>query len=177
MMINSEVLKERLNNRSIIDWIDNDKSPASYKQGFLSGIIKALTIVEEVEYFTKHGSDRPPIELDLDDEATEGLKMVAGTISDKLNELQLTSHSEKEIVNGCIALMQSVHQNMLEYMEIMGFEYDVKNKEEIPQFRYSYFEIIQRLLLKGTSYGGGTSTKKKCEQLGLDSYEEIIIGE
>jgi len=177
MMINSEVLKERLNNQSIIDWIDKDKSPESYKQGFLSGVIKALAVVGEVEYFTKHRCDRPPIELDLDDETTESLKMVVGTISDKLNELELTSHSEKDIVEGCIALMENVHQNMLEYMEHMGFEYDSENKEEVPQFVYSYFEIVQRLLLNRTSHSGGTSTRKKCEKLGFDSCKTVIIGE
>lgn len=133
MMVNSEVLRERLNDKSTTDWIDGDKSSLSYKQGFLSGLIKALTIVGEVEYFTKHGCDRAPIELDLDDEVTEGLKIVTGAISDKLKELELASHSERHIVEGCIGLMESVHQNMLEYMQYMGFEYDRENEEIVTE--------------------------------------------
>lgn len=62
-------------------------------------------------------------------------------------------------------------------MEHMGFEYNVEDEEEVPRFRYTYFEIIQKLLLARTSYSGGTSTREKCEQLGFDSYETIIIGE
>lgn len=176
-MINSEVLHEKLNDKSVIDWLDNDKSPLSYKQGYLSGIIKALSIISEVEYFAKHGHDKPPIDFELDEETSESLKIVMGAVNDKIKELELSSHSEKDIVNGCIGLMEDVHERMMEYMEMMGFEYNSKDKEEIPQFRYSYFEIVQRLLLQGTSHSGGTSTRKKCEQLGFDSYETIIIGE
>jgi len=109
MMIDSEVLKKKLNDKSIVDWIDDDNSPINYKQGYLSGIIKALSVVGEVEYFTKNGHDRPPIDFELDDEAAESLRVVMKTVNDKLKELELSSHSEKDIVNGCIGLMDSVH--------------------------------------------------------------------
>lgn len=104
------------------------------------------------------------------------LKGAIGLIEEERKELEPTSHSEKHIVENCIALMESVHQNMLEYMEHMGFEYDSENKEEVPQFNYSYFEIVQQLLLWRTSHGGGTSTREKCDKLGFDSYETVIIG-
>src|SRR5699024_5503322 len=144
----------------------------SYKQGFLSGMIKALTIINNVEYFTEHGHERPPIDFELDDETSESLKVVMGAVNDKLNELELSSHSEKDIVNMCILLMEDVHERMMEYMEMMGFEHD----EGIPKLSYSYFEIVQNLLLCRTRHGGGTSTREKCEKLGFDSYETIIIG-
>ena len=54
---------------------------------------------------------------------------------------------------------------------------NVEHTEGIPMFEYSYFDIVQKLLLSRTRHGGGTSTRKKCEQLGLDSYETVIIGD
>lgn len=173
MKIDSEILRERLNDKSIIDWMDSDRSPQHYKQGFVSGIIKALAIVGEVEYFTEHGEDREPIDFEFDEDIVKGLKALTGAVADKAKALELSSHSEKDIVNMCIGLMEDVHERMMEYMEMMGLEHD----EGIPKLSYSYFEIVQKLLLCRTRHGGGTSTRNKCEQLGLDSYETIIIGE
>jgi hypothetical protein len=172
-MIDSKILHEKLNDKSVIDWLNDDKSPLSYKQGYLSGIIKALSIVSEVEYFTKYGHDRPPIDFEVDDETSESLKIVMGAVNDKIKELELTRHSEKDIVNGCIWLMEDVLEKMMEYMEMM----DVEHTEGVPTLKYSYFEIVQKLLLCRTMHGGGTSTRKKCEQLGFDSYATITIGE
>ncbi|SHI75815.1 hypothetical protein SAMN02745975_00548 [Geosporobacter subterraneus DSM 17957] len=53
----------------------------------------------------------------------------------------------------------------------------IKTSEGKELFVNFDFEIVQRLLLQKTSHSGGTSTRKKCEQLGFDSYETIIIGE
>ena len=170
MMIDSELLRKKLNNPELIGWIDEDKSPQHYKQGYLSGLIKALAVLGEVEYIAEHGEEREPIVLDFDEDAVEGLKAITGAVNDKLKELELPSHSEKDIVNCCIHLMEDVHQKITEYM-------DEKEREDIPVLRYTYFEIVKTLLLSRTSHGGGTSTRKKCTQLGLDSYEEFFIGE
>lgn len=170
MKIDSETLRERLNDDSLINWIDKDKSPWHYKQGYLSGLIKALAVLGEVEHLTEHGEEREPIVLDFDEDAVEGLKAITGAVNDKLKELELLSHSEKNIVNGCIDLMEDVHQKITEFM-------DQEQREDIPVLRYTYFEIVKTLLLSGTSHGGGTSTRKKCAQLGIDSYEEFFIGE
>ena len=35
MMIDSEILHKKFNEKSLIDWVDNDKSSSSYKQGVL----------------------------------------------------------------------------------------------------------------------------------------------
>ena len=47
------------------------------------------------------------------------------------------------------------------------------DEEERFCFRKSYFSIVQELFLIGTNHSGGTSTRAKCEQLGVDSAEEI----
>jgi hypothetical protein len=86
---------------------------------------------------------------------------------------ETASHSEKDIVESCIELMEDVHANMMEYMEMM----EVEHTEGIPTLTYNYFQIVKRLLLGRTRHGGGTSTTAKCRQLGIDPYGEIIIGE
>ena len=173
MKIDSGILRERLNSQDLVDWIDEDQSPMHYKQGYVSGLIKALAVLGELEYFTEHGKDMEPIDFEFSDDVIKGLTAVTGALSDKIKELELASHSEKDIVEACIGLMESVHGRLMEYMEMM----DVEHTEGTPVLNYSYFEIVQTLLLMRTGHSGGTSTRAKCEQLGFDSYKEIIIGE
>lgn len=173
MMIDSGILRERLNNQDLVDWIDEDQSPMHYKQGYLSGLMKALVVLAELEYFTEHGKDREPIDFEFSDDVIKGLTTVTGAVSDKIKELELASHSENYIVEHCIGFMEDVHEKMMEYMEMMG----VEHTEGTPSLRYTYFEIVQGLLLLNTSHSGGTSTRAKCKQLGFDSFKEIIIGE
>lgn len=40
--------------------------------------------------------------------------------------------------------------------------------EECFYYRMSYFSIVQELFLFRTSHSGGTSTRAKCKQLGVD---------
>lgn len=77
------------------------------------------------------------------------------------------SHSELEIVKGCISLMQMLMGRFEEYLDWMGVSPDSEEERFLTQF--SYFEIVQRLLLWTTSHSGGTSTMQKCAELGLDS--------
>lgn len=83
------------------------------------------------------------------------------------------SHSEKDILKGAISLMESVFKGMIEYMKYMDFEWDNDNEEENPSFGISYFEMVQRLFLQNTSHSGGTSTRKKCEELGVP--DDVVI--
>lgn len=178
MMIDSDVLHQKLNKSDLIDWMDKDKSSLNYKQGYLSGLLKAITVIDEVEYFTEHGYYRTPIENhDMDVDIVDGLKKVVGAISDKINETNLSCHSERDIVLGCISLMSELYNDMLEYMDYMGFKYDNNDEEEKPIFKYSYFEIVQELLLRNTTHSGGTSTRAKCEKLGFDSFNQVIFEE
>ena len=89
MQIDSEMMRKRLNDKSVIDWMDSDESPQSYKQGYLHGLIKALVILAEVEYFTEHGKDREPIEFEFDEQAISGLTALTGAVSDKIKELEV----------------------------------------------------------------------------------------
>ena len=77
------------------------------------------------------------------------------------------SHSEKDILGGCIALLDEMVGYFSDYMEWLGYE---PNEEEraCGYFGMSYFKIVKRLFLWETTHSGGTSTREKCYELGID---------
>jgi hypothetical protein len=87
----------------------------------------------------------------------------------------LESHDEKHILKYCISLMQELVGKFEEWYEYVHGEDAIKELCEDEKFCYrmSYFNIVQELFLFGTSHSGGTSTRAKCEQLGVDSSDEI----
>lgn len=88
---------------------------------------------------------------------------------------ELESHDEKHILECCISLMQEVVNEFAEWYRWQHGEdaIDELDEEERFCFRKSYFRIVQELFLLCTNHSGGTSTRAKCEQLGVDSAEEI----
>lgn len=90
---------------------------------------------------------------------------------------ELESHGEKHILECCISLMQEMVNEFAEWYRWQHGEDAIEelDKEERFCFRKSYFCIVQKLFLLGTNHSGGTSTRAKCEQLGVDSAEEIEI--
>lgn len=83
------------------------------------------------------------------------------------NEVSMTySQSEVKILEGCIALMQHLVDEFAKYLRFM----DVRPESEEEQFRLSmsYFEIVQRLFLWNTNHSGGTSTRMKMKNLGVE---------
>lgn len=88
---------------------------------------------------------------------------------------ELESHDENHILECCISLMQEMVNEFAEWYRWQHGEDAIEelDKEERFCFRKSYFRIVQELFLLGTTHSGGTSTRAKCEQLGVDSAEEI----
>lgn len=88
---------------------------------------------------------------------------------------ELESHDEKHILECCISLMQEVVNEFAEWYRWQHGEDAIEELDEEERFcfRKSYFSIVQELFLIGTNHSGGTSTRAKCEQLGVDSSEEI----
>ena len=80
---------------------------------------------------------------------------------------ELESHDEKRILECCISLMQEMVNEFAKWYRWQHGE------EERFCFKKSYFRIVQELFLLCTHHSGGTSTRAKCEQLGVDSSEEI----
>lgn len=82
-------------------------------------------------------------------------------------EVSMTySHSEEEILKGCISLMHELTGRFADYLEYIGVDPD--SEEEIFSTRFSYGEIVKRLFLWKTTHSGGTSTGMKCSNLGVE---------
>jgi hypothetical protein len=88
---------------------------------------------------------------------------------------ELESHDEKHTLECCISLMQKMVNEFAEWYRWQHGEDAIEELDEEERFcfRKSYFSIVQELFLIGTNHSGGTSTRAKCEQLCVDSAEEI----
>lgn len=108
------------------------------------------------------------------------IKMLKACINDQAidNEPEtehIESHSEKDILNGCIELMQNMFSDFLEYLEYMDIDIDKLYEDDKPKFDYNYSTLVEALFLRKTSHGGGGSTSKKCSELGVDYSESIAF--
>lgn len=88
---------------------------------------------------------------------------------------ELESHDEKHILKSCLGLMQDMVDKFAEWYRWQHGEDAIDELDEEERFciRKTYFRIVQELFLLGTNHSGGTSTRAKCEQLGVDWGEEI----
>lgn len=82
----------------------------------------------------------------------------------------VSSHSEKEILKGCIALIDEMVGYFKDYLDFVG--YVPESEEEKMPFVMSYFHIVNRLFLWNTTHSGGNSTRKKCYELGIEDSSE-----
>ena len=85
----------------------------------------------------------------------------------------IESHSEAEILKGCIALMQELTGCFEEYLDCMGIK--PESDEERFCVNFTHFHIVQRLFLWTTYHSGGTSTSEKCNELGLEPCDVVVF--
>lgn len=90
-----------------------------------------------------------------------------------MSDMDLSSHSEKQILEGCIALIQEMVDGFREYLDYIGHD-EPEYEEEKQPFHMSYFHIVNRLFLWHTSHSGGTSTRAKCHELGIDDSSQDV---
>ena len=88
---------------------------------------------------------------------------------------ELESHDEKNILKSCLGIMQDMVDEFAEWYRWQHGEDSIEKLDEEERFciRKTYFRIVQELFLLHTNHSGGTSTRAKCEKLGVDSAEEI----
>lgn len=86
------------------------------------------------------------------------------------------SHSEKETYDGCIRILRQMVRFFEEYLEAMDIYQEDLAEEERFSVALSNFEIVQNLFLYGTTHSGGTSTRQKCKELGLNDDELVEFG-
>lgn len=82
----------------------------------------------------------------------------------------IESHSEKEIYEACIKLMQSLTKDFKDYLDYLEINLEDTNEEEQFCIMYSSRELVNKLFLTHTDHSGATSTQQKCEELGIDPY-------
>ncbi|MGN0362958.1 MAG: hypothetical protein ACI4ET_08985 [Bilifractor sp.] len=96
----------------------------------------------------------------------------------------LRSHSEKEILDGCLSLMQEVVEDVQRNLLASDIDIHEPKKDENGCYlddpdgtewwqhwfssNISYQKIVNRLFLWGTTHSGGTSTYAKCRELGVE---------
>ena len=85
---------------------------------------------------------------------------------------KIESHDEKYILEGCIQMMQELADYFGEYLEWIGNK--PKSEEEKTPFAFRYFTIVQHLFLWHTEHAGGTSTRAKCRELGIEDASDIV---
>ena len=78
-----------------------------------------------------------------------------------------SSHSEKDIYEGCIALMHELTDRFKEYLKYMDI--DTNDREEAFYTTFYPTHIVARLFLRHTKHSGGTSCRMKLYELGVSS--------
>lgn len=84
----------------------------------------------------------------------------------------IESHSEEQILKGCISLIDEMVGQFREYLDFIDHEPEFE--EEKQPFHMSYFHIVNRLFLWHTHHSGGTSTRAKCHELGIDDSSKNV---
>lgn len=136
-----------------------DDSMAQYNLTYMKAMEVAIKALEEVQQYRQIGT----------------VEECRAAVEKQNVNKELESHDEKHILECCISLMQEVVNEFAEWYRWQHGEDAIEELDEEERFcfRKSYFSIVQELFLIGTNHSGGTSTRAKCEQLGVDSSEEI----
>ncbi len=90
-----------------------------------------------------------------------------------LEEAEPEKHTDRQIYDGCIHLMQKMVDYFQEYLEFLGYDLDEKDEDERFAVGISNMEIVRWLFLFHTRNSGGCSTRDFCEKLGVDPYKSI----
>lgn len=85
----------------------------------------------------------------------------------------IESHSGQKIVECCIGLMQELVNEFEKYIDYIDIDLTELPDDEHFKVCYTNAEIVNRLLLSTTTHSGGTSTRQKCKELGLDSSKSV----
>ena len=83
--------------------------------------------------------------------------------------IQTQSHSEKEIYEACIDLMNNLVDEFRDYLDFLDIDVSSLSEEEQFCLNMPPTEIVRKLFLSHTSHSGGASTRAKCNELGIDT--------
>lgn len=70
-------------------------------------------------------------------------------------------------------MMQELVNEFEKYIDYIDIDLTELPDDEHFKVCYTNAEIVNRLLLSTTTHSGGTSTRQKCKELGLDSSKSV----
>ena len=106
------------------------------------------------------------------DELNEALDMAIKAL-EQHSEDGMEKHTDRQIYDGCIHLMQKMVDYFQEYLEYLGYDLDKLDEDERFAVGISNMEIVRWLFLSNTRNSGGCSTRDFCEKIGID-YSEVV---
>lgn len=85
----------------------------------------------------------------------------------------IATHDDREIVLGCIRLIEEVLNGEFGiFQQLKDYGFDFEEYEGFCgrplSYMMSMMEIVGPLLLEYTSHSGGTTTRKKCREMGFN---------
>lgn len=89
----------------------------------------------------------------------------------RAGDYTIPTQTEAQIYEGCVALMQGIVDEFKEWLEWQGVE--VPEEERFCLCMHPT-EIVNRLFLYHTYHSGGTSTRAKCHELGIEDCSRSI---
>lgn len=90
----------------------------------------------------------------------------------RAGEYTIPTHSERQIYEGCISLMQGLVEDFQEWLEMQEIEVDDESRFCVNKYPT---EIVKRLFLWNTRHSGGTSSRAKCRELGIEDCTRSIV--
>lgn len=88
-------------------------------------------------------------------------------------KIEMEKHTDRQIYDGCIHLMQKMVDYFQEYLDYLGYDLDLLDEDERFAVGISNMEIVRYLFLYKTRNSGGCSTRDFCEKLGVDPYDSV----
>lgn len=103
----------------------------------------------------------------------EAFNMARVALEQEPCEDGMEKHTDRQIYDGCIHLMQKMVDYFKEYLEYLGYDLDKLDEDDRFAVGISNMEIVRRLFLSHTRNSGGCSTRDFCGKIGLDETERV----
>jgi hypothetical protein len=94
-------------------------------------------------------------------------------VDKRVKEIEMEKHTDRQIYDGCIRLMERMVDYFQEYLDYLGYDLDQLDEDERFEVGISNMEIVRYLFLYNTRNSGGCSTRDFCEKLGVDPYKRV----
>jgi hypothetical protein len=95
------------------------------------------------------------------------------SVTNREKKVEMEKHTDRQIYDGCIHLMQKMVDYFQEYLEYLGYDIDRLDEDERFAVGMYNMEIVRQLFLQHTRNSGGCSTMDFCEKLGVDPYKRV----